>query len=108
MTSRPLIRSIAFTFVAAAAVGHAQQQVGVPVPPLGNGPWVFDTAEQHKIRVSVVARGLSHPWAIAFLPDGAMLITERPGRLRVVRNGELDPTADSPACRACGPTATAG
>jgi glucose/arabinose dehydrogenase len=76
-------------------VGHAQQQpsIGVPVPPLGAGPWVFDTAEQHKIRVSVVTRGLSHPWAIAFLPDGGMLITERPGRLRIVRHGMLDPKA---------------
>ena len=75
------------------AVGRAQGQstIGVPVPPLGAGPWVFDTAEQHGIRVSVVARGLSHPWAIAFLPDGGMLITERPGRLRVVHGGVLDP-----------------
>ena len=67
------------------------QPVGVPVPPLGDGPWVFDTAEQHKIKVSVVSKGLSHPWAIAFLPDGGMLITERPGRLRVVRDDALDP-----------------
>lgn len=76
-----------------AALSEARQQppVGIPVPPLGDGPWVFDTAEQHKIRVSVVTRGLSHPWAIAFLPDGDMLITERDGRLRVVRNGVLDP-----------------
>jgi len=75
------------------ALGHAQQEppIGVPVPPLGAGPWVFDTAEQHKIRVSVVTKGLSHPWAIAFLPDGPMLVTERPGRLRIVRNGVLDP-----------------
>jgi glucose/arabinose dehydrogenase len=74
------------------ALGHAQEPtIGVPVPPLGAGPWVFDTAEQPKIRVSVVTKGLSHPWAIAFLPDGAMLVTERPGRLRVVRNGVLDP-----------------
>jgi aldose sugar dehydrogenase len=68
------------------------QPIGVPVPPLGAGPFVFDTAEQHKVRVSVVVRGLSHPWAIAFLPDGGMLVTERPGRLRVIRNGKLDPT----------------
>ena len=49
------------------ALSHAQQQppVGVPVPPLGAGPWVFDTAEQHKVRVSVVTKGLSHPWALA-------------------------------------------
>ena len=71
------------------------QSIGIPVTPLGEGPWVFDTAEQHKIRVSVVARGLSHPWAIAFLPDSGMLITERPGRLRVVRDGVLDPLSIS-------------
>ena len=50
------------------ALSHAQEQpaVGVPVPPLGAGPWVFDTAEQHKVLVRVVTKGLSHPWAIAF------------------------------------------
>ena len=75
------------------ALAQAQQPppIGVPVPPLGAGPFVLDTAEQHKIRVSVLARGLSHPWSIAFLPDGGMLVTERPGRLRIVRNGVLDP-----------------
>ncbi len=73
--------------------GYAQEDepIGVPVPPLGDGPWVFDTAEQHKIRVSVVVGGLSHPWAIAFMPDGGMLVTERDGHLRVVRDGQLDP-----------------
>ena len=78
-------------------VSHAQEQppIGVPVPPLGAGPWVFDTAEQHKIRVSVVTSELSHPWALAFLPDGDMLVTERPGRLRIVRRGVLDPQAIS-------------
>lgn len=75
----------------AAGRAEGQSTIGVPVPPLGAGPWVLDTAEQHGIRVSVVARGLSHPWAIAFLPDEGMLITERPGRLRVVRGGVLDP-----------------
>ena len=74
-------------------VSHAEQEpeIGVPVPPLGDGPWVFDTAEQHKIRVSVVAIGLSHPWAITFLPNDDMLVTERDGRLRLVRDGMLDP-----------------
>ena len=75
----------------AAGPAEGQSTIGVPVPPLGAGPWVLDTAEQHGIRVSVVARGLSHPWAIAFLPDGGMLVTERPGRLRVVRDDVLDP-----------------
>jgi aldose sugar dehydrogenase len=65
--------------------------IGVPAAPLGDGPWVIDTAEQHKIRVVVVAKGLVHPWSLAFLPDGRMLVTERPGRLRVIRDGVLDP-----------------
>ena len=81
-----------FTILIAGICAAQQSQVGVPVPPLGAGPFLFDTAEQHKIRVSVEARGLSHPWSIAFLPDGSMLITERPGRLRIFRNGKLDPT----------------
>ena len=76
-----------------AISGIAQQApVGIPVPSLGPGPYVFDTAEQHKIRVTVLARGLAHPWSIAFLPDGSALVTERPGRLRILRNGKLDPT----------------
>ena len=75
-----------------ASVQAQQPPIGVPVPALGAGPFVFDTAEQHKIRGRVVTKGLSQPWAIAFLPDGSALVTERPGRLRVVQNGKLDPT----------------
>jgi aldose sugar dehydrogenase len=45
---------------------------------------------QGVVRVETVARGLEHPWALAFLPDGRMLVTERPGRLRIVdREGRL-------------------
>ena len=83
-------------------IGHAfGQSIGVPVPPLGEGPWTLDTAEQHKIQVSVVARGLSHPWAIAFLPDENILVTERPGRLRLIRDGVLDslPISGTPNVR---------
>ncbi len=43
------------------------------------------------IRVVPVAEGLVHPWHIAFLPDSSMLVSELPGRLRIVRNGRLDP-----------------
>ncbi len=66
--------------------------IGVPPAPLGDGPFVLDTAEQHKVRVVVVAKGLSHPWSLAFLPDGSMLVTERASRLRIIRNGALDQT----------------
>src|SRR3989442_5233122 len=60
-------------------------------PPLGDGPWISSTLEQRDIKVSVVTKGLSHPWSLAFLPDGSILITERAGRLRILRNGVLDP-----------------
>ena len=59
-----------------------------PPPPL---PQSFFSGET-PIRVVPVARGLSHPWSLAFLPDGSMLVTEREGRLRIIRNGVLDPT----------------
>ncbi|MGB5136551.1 MAG: PQQ-dependent sugar dehydrogenase [Prochlorococcaceae cyanobacterium] len=43
------------------------------------------------VRQTVLLRGLEHPWGLAWLPDGDLLITERPGRLRIVRDGVLDP-----------------
>ncbi|HXX09180.1 MAG TPA: PQQ-dependent sugar dehydrogenase [Pseudolabrys sp.] len=44
------------------------------------------------LKVETVAGGLMHPWSLAFLPDGRMLVTERPGRMRIVaRNGRLSP-----------------
>jgi len=81
----------AMALISFSGYGQQQAPIGVPVPPLGAGPFVLDTAEQHKIRVTVAVRGLEHPWSLAFLPDGSMLITERPGRLRIFRNGALDP-----------------
>ena len=51
---------------------------------------LFNTSEQ-PTRVVTVTAGLSHPWALAFLPDGGMLVTERAGRLRLIRDGVLDP-----------------
>jgi glucose/arabinose dehydrogenase len=67
--------------------------IGVPAPKLTEKSYVFDTAEQHKLRVVVVTKGLSHPWSMAWLPDGNMLVTERVGKLRVIRDGVLDPKA---------------
>ena len=40
--------------------------------------------------VTVVAKGFAHPWSLAFLPDQSMLVTERDGRLRLVRHGKLE------------------
>src|SRR6185295_9746243 len=64
-----------------------------PDPPLGDGPFLVESAvpAHRNLRVVVMAR-FQQPWSIAFLPDGNILVTERPGRLRIVRNGVLDPT----------------
>jgi glucose/arabinose dehydrogenase len=49
-------------------------------------------SKEHDFRVVTVTRGLEYPWGLAFLPDGRRLVTERPGRLRLVGpDGALDP-----------------
>ena len=58
-------------------------------------PLILVTESQRRLRIVPVARGLSHPWGLALLPDGrTMLVTERPGRLQeeIIRDGALDPT----------------
>jgi glucose/arabinose dehydrogenase len=65
----------------------AQNRASPPVPPL---PATVFSAD-YEIRVVEVAGGLQNPWSMQFLPNGDLLITERPGRLRIVRNGVLDP-----------------
>src|SRR6185436_855897 len=65
------------------------------------------------IQTTTVATGLFHPWSLAFLPDGGILVTERNGRLRLIRNGVLLPdpvwTAPAPQIEAPGgPQAGAG
>ena len=60
-------------------------------PPALTGPQVLDV-QGGKIRVVPVATGLFHPWGLAFLPDGrTSLVTERNGRLRMIRDGVLVP-----------------
>lgn len=65
---------------------------GIPRVSLPDAPVVYDTAAGQRIRVSVVTAELTYPWGLAFLPDGRVLVTERLGTLRQVRNGVLDPT----------------
>jgi glucose/arabinose dehydrogenase len=89
-----------------AAECNVPPGINWPDPPLGAGPFLLETAvPQHRnIRVVVVATGLNQPWSLTWLPDGTMLVTERAGRLRAIRNGVLDPNpvAGVPEVRAQG------
>jgi len=97
--------SVTKTFVVAAvvlllvSVTRAQQPQAPPRDTLPDGPQVFDSATRGpsgsmvpgpKFRV-VPMKGLTNPYALAFLPNTDMLITERGGQLRLVHHGELDP-----------------
>lgn len=64
---------------------------GLPIPPLPEDPVIYETAEGQDIKVSVFASGLEWPHSLAFLPDDAILVTERVGNLRIIRDGALDP-----------------
>jgi aldose sugar dehydrogenase len=85
--------------VAVAAPSIAQQKPMVfdtytpgPCSPNGQPHGGCPPGTLHRIRVVPLASGLDRPWHIAFLPDGhGMLVTETPGRLRIIRDGVLDP-----------------
>ena len=83
--------------------GGTPPPINWPSPSLPAGPIVIETAIQRNIKL-FVTKGLNQPWSMAFLPDGSILITERAGRLRIVRNGVLDPSpiAGIPEVRAQG------
>ena len=76
---------------------YAQQApLGIAAVTLTQPAYVFDTAEQHKVRVVVVTQGLRHPFAVALLPSGDALVSERGSALRLVHNvasgtAQLDP-----------------
>ena len=75
------------TRISIAALGIAAL-VSVVVSGQTNSKSAF-----HDYRVVTVVDGLIQPWSIAFLPGGDTLITERPGRLRILRQGKLLPQA---------------
>ena len=72
--------------VAGGAFAQQQPDLGVAAVKLTDKPYTFDTAEQHGIKVAVVAARLAHPFSLAFLPNGDALVTERGKGLRLVRN----------------------
>ena len=64
---------------------------GIKIPPLPDAPVRFETGEGQSIRVSVYARGFNNPWSMAWVSDDTMLVAERGGAIKVVRNGVVDP-----------------
>ena len=63
----------------------------VAMSPLAASAEVF-ASELQRFRLRIVSEGLEHPWGLAFLPDGRMLVSERPGRLRLIdASGRVDP-----------------
>lgn len=119
-TTRRALCAVAFALCAGFAFGQ-QKKVpfanGYPVAPnglndqpLGEGPFTYRTAEELDVRVVVIARDLEYPYSLAFLPSGDLLFTERPGRLRIIRNGVLDPkpVAGGPASRFSGRSGLVG
>lgn len=116
---RLLIFVIVMTVASLAAAGQRTIPMnnGIPVAPTGLAgkplpakPVDYATGEGQNIRVSVLAGNLENPWSIAFLPDGSMLVTERAGRLRVIRNGALvtPPVTGGPAAYVAGESGLPG
>ena len=64
----------------------------------------FESAEERHLRLVNMTSELEQPWSMAFLPDGSMLVTERPGRIRLIRNGKLkkEPVQGVPAVQTGG------
>ncbi len=79
----------AVTGQAVAQTGYGRGRSGIPRVELPDEPWIMNTHLVPEVKVSVVVRGLNRPWSLAFLPKGDMLVTERGGALRLVRDGVL-------------------
>ena len=90
-------RMLSIVLVLSTAIVSPAYAQPPAMPPLsiGDGSYVFDTAEAGQIRVDVISNELTRPWGMAFLPNGNLLVTEGPGRLRLFRSGKLDPQSFS-------------
>jgi aldose sugar dehydrogenase len=87
-------RNAMFATLAAITLAGCSPQAGSIEPSA-------DVPEATGWGAEVVTDGLVHPWSIAWLPDGSALITERPGRLRMLRDGVLDPKPISGVPKVC-------
>ncbi len=88
----------------ASALAVAGTVVGLAVPAAAQITQAPNETTKRAIKVETVAKGLVHPWGLAFLPDGRQLVTERPGRMRIIgKDGKLsEPLQGVPAVYANG------
>jgi glucose/arabinose dehydrogenase len=100
-TSRLTLSPRPITFSATIALALVVAACG-SAPPAAEAQVI--QSERHAFRVTTVVEGLEHPWGLAFLPGGDLLVTERPGRLRLIRGGvlEAEPIAGVPEVWASG------
>lgn len=109
--------SLSLGLVVIAACGESEApnddvDAGIPSPDMdgatgdGDAATLTDASDggefvdgDHELVIVEVTKGLEHPWALAFLPNGDILVTERAGRLRVVRDDQLlgDPVSGTPS-----------
>ena len=115
-----VIRPLAAAALAILAVPLAAQQEvpmrgttpvapqGIKIPPLPDAPVRYETAEGQNIRVSVYARGFRNPWSMAFVGEDTILVAERGGAIKIVRNGVVDPqpVPGGPVARGAGLSGT--
>ncbi|MBB4613969.1 PQQ-dependent sugar dehydrogenase [Novosphingobium taihuense] len=82
----------AVTLLASSGVAQAagEEEVGLKPVAVEDREYRFDSAEQHGVSARVIARGLSHLYSLAFLPDGDALLVERGSRLRLLRGAISD------------------
>ena len=90
--------------VRASVLGIAACSVVLATAPAQLAAQEVYNSQLHPFRVVTVAEGLVNPWSMAWLPNGDMLVTERPGRLRIIRGGKLlaEPVPGVPAVRVVG------
>src|SRR5262245_56558715 len=95
MTGRSVVSGVAgLAAVAVAAhVVSVRAQEASPHPNAAQTPAIFTTNTGQRIRAVSVATGLVHPFSLAFTDAHTILVAERPGRLRVIKDGVLLPTA---------------
>lgn len=79
--------SVIIAVLALSVAGHSAD--GQQAVSADDGPWVLDV-QTGEVRVVTVARGLVHPFSLAFLPTGDLLVAERNGKLRMIRGDRLE------------------